>query len=171
MPNTLRAIVSAGDKARFTKVLRSLLLQARHRLRERAKTGLGSALDTYRLQDLEAALENGSRVLADEMIGPLWDVVGICATTTETSLTLGVLQDVVEYIALATEVPPRSAFDQQIAQKLAPQLSGPAEVVRKLLQYVETLVSGESPMRAAQRALGELLDSEDPSSGLVFYRY
>ena len=64
-----------------------------------------------------------------------------------------------------------SALDSQIAQKIVPQLSGPASVVRQLINLMEELGPGENDFQQSKKALAELLASEDPGSGLVSYMY
>lgn len=171
MPNTLELLLHAGDKTHFRDTVFGLLQQVRRRRYQRQQQGLSSVFDTFRVQDLDRALEEESEVLHEKFLAVLWEVCSICAADPQTSLTLGVLQDVVEYVALAHQERPLDALDRQMAQKIVPQLSGPAEVVRKLLEFVETLRNEELPLEHARRALEHLLETEDPSSGLVYYRY
>lgn len=170
MPNLLGTIVDENDRVRFGTVVADLLKQTRDRYRVRRQQGQGSLLDAYRIADLDAALEENSRIRAAEFVDTLWRLCQICAKDTQTSLTFGVLQDVVDFAALAGS-DALAALDQQIAQKIVPQLAGPAAVARELLDYVTSMKTDARPFREASMALRHLLHTEDPSSGIVYYRY
>lgn len=170
MPNLLGTIVAENDRTRFDAVIVDLLKQTRDRYRVRQKQGQGSVLDGYRIADLDSALEKTSRVRAAAFVDALWRICQICAKDAQTSLTFGVLQDVVDFAALAgTDA--LSALDQQIAQKVVPQLAGPAGVARELLEYFVSLQTQTHSFSNATTALQQLLNSEDPSSGVVYFRY
>lgn len=170
MPNLLGTIIAENDRARFDAVTVDLLKQTRERYRLRQKQGQGSILDAYRVANLDAALQKTSHVREASFIDALWRLCLICAKDTQTSLTFGVLQDVVDFVALAgTDA--LAALDRQIAQKIVPQLAGPASVARELLDFVLSLKTQTHPFGEAAAALQQLLSSEDPSSGTVYYRY
>ena len=171
MPNTLELVIRANDRDAFRELVVKLLGQAKERCVRRQQQGLGSVLDAFRIQDLEHALGSSSRVLVPEIVDALWQLGVVCSVDSQTSLTLGVLQDVAEYIALAKWASALEALDRQIAQKLVPQLSGPAAVIKKVLEFVDSLRTGTGRFDRAEDALRRLLESEDPSSGLVYYRY
>lgn len=171
MPNTLDLLLGDGNKQAFRDVIEGLLRQSRQRYKRRQQQGLASVLDGFRLENLDAAVGKGSQILEAAFLDVLWELSSICAGDPQTSLTLGVLQDVVEYVALAEWGDPLNALDRQIAQKIVPQLSGPADIVKKLAAYVESLQKEDVAFAEAMSALRHLLGSEDPSSGLVFYRY
>jgi energy-coupling factor transporter ATP-binding protein EcfA2 len=170
MPNLLAAIVAEDDRSRFATVVVDLLKQTRDRYRVRQKQGQGSVLDGFRIADLDAALNVGSRVREAAFIDILWRLCQICAKDPQTSLTFGVLQDVVDFAALAG-ADPLVALDRQIAQKVVPQLAGPAAIARELLDYVTTLRTTAAPFNEALSTQQQLLRTEDPSSGMVYYRY
>jgi AAA domain (dynein-related subfamily) len=170
MPNLLGAIVAQNDTARFAAMITDLLKQTRDRYRARQHQGQASVLDGYRVADLDAALVEGSGVQANWFVESLWRICQICAKDPQTSLTFGVLQDVADFAALGgSDVV--AALDQQIAQKIVPQLAGPASVARELREYVETLKTKTNPFLQSSSALEQLLRTEDPSSGMVYYRY
>ena len=171
MPNTLDVMVRGDDRAQFEDVIERLLRQCRQRYEQRSEKALASVLDPFRLQDLDAALGNESPILSASFLEILWQLALICSGDPQTSLTLGILQDVVEYVALAGWGDPRHALDYQIAQKLVPQLSGPARIVEAVAEYVKSIRSDDVGFEQALEALSHLLESEDPSSGIVFYRY
>jgi energy-coupling factor transporter ATP-binding protein EcfA2 len=170
MPNLLGTIVANDDRSRFGTVITDLVKQTRERYRVRQKQGQASILDAYRIADLDAALDKNSRIRAAEFVDVLWRMCQICAKDPQTSLTFGVLQDVVDFAALAG-VDALAALDQQIAQKVVPQLAGPASIARELLDHVVTLKTSTHPFSEATTALQQLLHSEDPSSGVVYFRY
>ena len=171
MPNVLDIILGEDDRKRFAASIKSLLKRSLKSCRRRGNTGLPSILDGFRIRDLQEATDKDSRVLNNQVLGILWDICKLCASDPRTSLTMGVLQDVIEYVALSAWKSPLLALDIQVAQKIVPQLSGPADVAKKLTSYIEGLVSEESPFDAALSALAQLLQSEDPSSGMVFFAY
>ncbi|MCK6587276.1 MAG: AAA family ATPase [Polyangiaceae bacterium] len=170
MPNLLGSIVADNDRSRFETILGDLLKQTRERYRQRQKSGQASVLDAYRIANLDAALQKNSHVRAASFVDALWRICQICANAPETSLTFGVVQDVVDFAALAgTDA--LAALDLQIAQKIVPQLAGPASVAKELLGLVQSLKSPEHPFTGAATALSQLIASEDPSSGTVYFRY
>lgn len=170
MPNLLGTIIAENDKQRFDSVLVDLLKQTRERYRQRQKAGQASVLDGYRIANLDAALQKTSHVRSDSFVGALWSICQICAKAPETSLTFGVIQDVIDFTALSgTDA--LSALDLQIAQKIVPQLAGPAAVAKELLAFVQDLKTDTHPFECAVSALNQLLASEDPSSGTVYFRY
>jgi hypothetical protein len=171
VPNVLSQVLQSGDKDQFTGFLRKLLEQSLGRFKRRGDEGLSSVLDRFRITDLERALEADSAVLAPEFRDVLWDLAEACAVEPQTSLTPGVLQDLVDYVALSPALPPLDALDVQIAQKLVPQLAGPSKAAKKVVELVERLRSEAAPFARAQAALKQLLDTEDPGSGLVYFRY
>ncbi len=170
MPNLLSGIIAENDRVRFDDVTVDLLKQTRERYWLRQKQGQGSVLDVYRIANLDSALQKTSHVREGSFIDALWRLCQICAKDTQTSLTFGVLQDVVDFAALAgTDA--LAALDRQIAQKIVPQLAGPASVAREVLDFVLSLNTETHSFSEAAAALQQLLSSEDPSSGTVYYRY
>lgn len=170
MPNLLASIVGAGDRTQFDKVLVGLVRQTRERYHLRKQLGHGSILDSYRIADLDAALATGSRLRAADFTDTLWQLCRICAGSPQTSLTFGVLQDVVDFIALAgTDA--LAALDLQIAQKVVPQLAGPAAIARDMLSFLRKAKTSTHSFAVAVFALEQLLQTEDPSSGMVYFRY
>lgn len=81
------------------------------------------------------------------------------------------VQDIVDYVAMSPDGDPLAALDTQIATKLVPQLAGPASVARALLDLVNSLRTTDLPFAQSTAAIGQLLSTEDPSSGLVYFRY
>lgn len=170
MPNFLADIVKAGDRSGFGNAVTGLLKQTEVKLRRREESGTASALDVFRKQGLTAALAPGSAVQAGIFADTLWKICGICASSPTTSLTFGVLQDVIDYTAMAgTDV--MLSLDRQISQKIAPQLNGPASVVRQLVTLIEELEAAGHKFPSSKQALHVLLESEDPVSGGVSFKY
>jgi energy-coupling factor transporter ATP-binding protein EcfA2 len=171
MPNVLDLLLAADDRKGFDHTVKALLKRSLKAYRQRGDAGFPSILDGFRIGDLEAATSKDSRVLTGGFLDVIWAICRICASDSRTSLTLGVLQDLVEYVALSGWTSPLTALDIQVAQKLVPQLSGPAEVAKKLAAYIEQLAGAEARFESALSALAQLLRSEDPSSGLVYFAY
>lgn len=170
MPNALDTVVSTGDRDAFEDTIRNLVRQSKNRY-ERRDPSLASVLDAFRVTDLAAALDPASPLLTDGCTDVLWNICNICGRDPRTSLTLGVLQDVVEYVALSHGDGTLNALDRQIAQKIVPQLAGPSAVVSELNDYLQGLVDASTSMNESLRSLRVLLDSEDPSTGLVYFPY
>lgn len=171
IPNTLDLLLQSGDRNAFKNVVKGLLKQTKQRCVQKSSGSLSSVFDLYRMQDLDAALGKESPILEEAFLGILWEICSICASDPQTSLTLGVLQDIAEYVALSHWDNILMALDHQISQKLAPQLSGPVEIVKRLEQYIESIRSEDHRFENALTALKHLLETADPSSGLVYYRY
>ncbi len=170
MPNPLTALLASGDRASFKTVVQSLLVQTLERCRARKDTGLTSVFDAFRTSALERAVGATSPVLQADCLSLLWDICTVCAEHPQTSLTFGVLQDIADYIGLAGWETFLIALDYQIAQKLVPQLSGPSSVAKNLLGKLAAHPSG-FPFPQGQRALRALLETEDPTSSVVAYRF
>lgn len=170
MPNLLATIVEAKDRARFDLLLVQLLEQTLARYKARAAEGQSSVLDEFRMAGLVAALAKGSAVRSAVFADTLWNLCLICAGDPQTSLTLGVLQDVLDFAAMAGENV-MAALDLQVAQKVVPQLGGPAAIARQLHDFMKGLRASGQPFDLAITALGQLLLTEDPSSGMVYFRY
>jgi hypothetical protein len=172
MPNVLATIVEKRDREGFARVVGDLLVQTRDRCRARSEAGRASVIDATRIRDLEAAITADSAVRSERFLDALWRVCQVCAEGSRTSLTLGVLQDVVDYAAMSGGRV-MDALDAQIAMKIVPQLTGPVSVAKRLLELVASLAAepDTSDFNESARALNELLRTEDPSSGMVFYNY
>jgi hypothetical protein len=170
MPNLLATLVDGDDRAGFERMLVDLMRQTQDRYKARKAAGQASVLDAFRIGDLETALLVGSRLRAGGVVDALWGMCRTCAEDSQTSLTFGVLQDVVDYIAM-TPGNPMLCLDRQIAQKVVPQLAGPGSVARKLLHLIDTLRSSECSFEHSSAALAHLIRTEDPSSGVVYFRY
>jgi hypothetical protein len=170
MPNYLEDIVLSGNREGFSSICENLLKQTLLRIESRNQIGTVSILDSFRRQNLQSAMQAGSAVLSEEFLDAVWRICEICASSQITGLTFGVLQDVLDYVAMAN-VDAVSALDSQISQKIVPQLSGPASVVRQLINLIEDLAPGEEGFPQSKKALAALLASEDPSSGMVTYMY
>lgn len=170
MPNYLEEIVRNGNREGFSSICANLLRQTLVRIENRNQIGTVSILDSFRRQNLQLAIQEGSAILSEEFLDVVWRICEICASSRITGLTFGVLQDVLDYVAMANG-DAVSALDSQIAQKIVPQLSGPASVVRQLIDLMEDLGPGEDGFQQSKKALAALLASEDPGSGLVTYMY
>lgn len=170
MPNYLEGVVNTGDRHNFAKICRDLLTQTLRRIEVRNESGVVSVLDSFRRTDLSAALGMGSNILSDDFLNNIWRICEICATSQMTGLTFGVLQDVLDYIAMDTGSV-NASLDYQIAQKIVPQLNGPSAVARQLQALVAELSSEGAEFTQSERALTALLETEDLGSGMVTYMY
>jgi hypothetical protein len=94
----------------------------------------------------------------------------VCAASDATGLTFGVVQDVLDYVAMAGR-PWKVALSEQVAQKVVPQLSGPASVCEELFAYCTAADAGSGEFSAAISALQALLRTKDAGSGHVLFRY
>lgn len=171
MPNILSAIVEDDDESAFAKLVERLLRQTLQRYQSKESLGLSSVLDFFRISQLEESLESDSRVLEPAFLALLWEIVRICASNAQTSLTAGVVQDMVDYVAISSSENPLVALDHQIAQKVVPQLSGPDEVPRQLAELVESKATEEAPFAESVRAFQELVDTADVGSKTTYYKY
>jgi energy-coupling factor transporter ATP-binding protein EcfA2 len=171
MPNVLDEMARAADKGRFVRFCRTLLEQTAARIATRARERTASAFDAFREADVRAALGPESTVLASEILDLLWQITETCAADTLTSLTAGVLQDILDFIAMASGAAPLAALDRQVAQKLVPQLSGPAAVASAVRALLAARPDAATEFPHALAALDALLRTADPSSGYVFYKY
>jgi hypothetical protein len=171
MPNTLDDIVARGAKDEFVKVSEQLLRQTLQLVQARQARGFGSLLDPYREATLNDALQATSPLWKSGIPDLLWELTQACARDRRSSITLGVLQDVLDYIAMARGISPEDALDVQIAQKLAPQLSGPVAVANSVKQVLDKSRTPSAAFERALRAVQQIIDAADPSSGLVIPRY
>lgn len=170
MPNYLQEILREGDRVTFNEVARDLLKQTEHRVKSRQQVGTRSVLDSFRQANLASAAQASSTMQDPIFVDTLWQVCEICSTEALTGLTFGVLQDVLDYVAMADADVMRS-LDRQIAQKIAPQLNGPASVVRRLLQLLDQLEDAGYKFSESRRVLTAMLSTEDVGSGMVTYMY
>lgn len=170
MPNALGQIVASSDRVKFDKACVDLLKQTKVRIERRKKESFVSVLDAFRLLRLDAALAPGSELRSAVFGDLLWGICQICAKSEATSLTFGVVQDVLDYVAMSGR-PWKAALGEQLAQKVVPQLSGPASVSEELLAYVATADGSKGDLQAAVAALESLLKTKDMGTGHVLYRY
>jgi hypothetical protein len=170
MPNFLESLVTNGQRADFDKTCIGLLQQTKDRITDRRNQGLGSVLDEFRINSLDSAMAAGSSIRGAELMDPLWEICSICCSETTTSPTFGIIQDVLDYVAMSPNNIARS-LGEQIAHKIVPQLNGPARVARELLAAIDGFDHGTGNYSSAVEALEALLQSEDSASGLVMYRY
>jgi hypothetical protein len=171
MPNVLDAVVADADPAKFPAFCRSLIEQTLSRYKARATTGTPSVFDGFRIAALEQSLAAGSHVLATGPIELLRGVVKACAVDRLTSLSAGVLQDVLDFVAMAAGEDVFRAIDQQIVQKVVPQLNGPVGAAKAVLEFLAAQQDGANRFSNALRALDGLIATADPSSGLTYFRY
>ena len=112
----------------------------------------------------------GSDVRSAEFGDLLWGVCEACANSDATSLTFGVVQDVLDYVAMSGR-PWRTALSEQLAQKVVPQLSGPSAICEELLTFTATADAGTGDFAAATAALQALLRTKDLGTGHVLFKY
>jgi hypothetical protein len=170
MPNALGEIVANNDRTKFDKACVDMLKQTKARVERRGRDGLGSVLDGFRVLRLGAALADGSDARSAAFGDLLWGVCQACAKSEATSLTFGVVQDVLDYVAMSGR-PWKRALSEQVAQKVVPQLSGPATVCEELLAFVTMADAGSGELNAAVSALQALLRTKDLGTGHVLFRY
>jgi hypothetical protein len=170
MPNFLGMLVANGDRENFDLACAGLLKQSLGKVQKRVREGSGSVLDAFRAESLSAASVPTSILRSAEFSQQLWDICRICCSYTSTAPTFGIIQDLLDYVAMSPNHIARSLSDQ-IAHKIVPQLSGPASVARDLLALVETLETDSGDFSSAKSALDALLRTEDPASGWVMYSY
>jgi hypothetical protein len=170
MPNALGDLVAVNDRAKFDQACVHMLEQTKARVDERTSSGMGSVLDGFRAQRLTAALAGGSDLRSTAFGDLLWGICKACAASDSTSLTFGVVQDVLDYVAMSGR-PWRTALSEQLAQKIVPQLSGPSTVCEELLAFTESADAGSGDFAAATAALQALLRTKDLGTGHVLFRY
>jgi hypothetical protein len=170
MPNALGEIVASNDRSRFDGACVDMLKQTKTRIEKRGRDGLGSVLDAFRTQRLTAAVADGSEVRSAAFGDLLWGICQVCSRSEATSLTFGVVQDVLDYVAMSGR-PWKIALSEQVAQKVVPQLSGPATVCEELLAFVNTADAGSGEFGSAVSALQALLRTKDLGTGHVLFRY
>lgn len=170
MPNYLEDIVRANDRTAFNGMIEMLLQQSRKNIAQRHQRSASSVLDAFRDQDLARALEATSALRSGPLLDAIWEICEITMTHPITSLTSGVLQDVLEHLAMAGDNV-MDALDRQIAHKIVPQISGPVAVAQKMREFVSSLDASGDSFRASKRALDMLLSTEDLASGTVTFIY
>ncbi len=171
MPNVLSMIVEDNDREAFADLVKRLLEQTLERYKTKERQGLSSILDHFRISDLNEAAQDGSLILENACLDLLWEMVSVCARSTQTSLTAGVLQDVIDYAALSSWEHTFDALDRQIAQKVVPQLAGPEEVARGLIELLQANATSAASFGNSLAALKELVQTADPSSRTTYFKY
>jgi hypothetical protein len=170
MPNALGELVARNDRPKFDQACVDMLKQTKARIDKRTRDGLGSVFDSFRSQRLTTALTAGSDVCSAGFGDLLWNICKACAGSDSTSLTFGVVQDVLDYVAMSGR-PWRAALSEQIAQKVVPQLSGPSAVCEELLAFTAKADVGTGDFAAATAALEALLRTKDLGTGHVLFKY
>lgn len=158
MPDRLQSLVISAaadpDAARksFDKLARLLLDQRAERLQEIGT----SALDGDRVSRLKAAA-------ATDVLDLLWSVAQVLAGRAEVAMTLGPLQDALEYVQTSVFSDPQAALDLQITQKLLPMVRGDASVLDELDAVIGPEFARSKTTLSAMRALaGENQDRIRP---------
>ncbi|MBI3974234.1 MAG: hypothetical protein HY332_23395 [Chloroflexi bacterium] len=128
----------AAARARFSRTCRLLLDQAIDRLRRRAS----GALEGDRIGRLSAPIP-------DAVEDVLWAVSKVLAPRSDVPMTLGPIQNILEYVQGAG-TDPVAALDLQLTQKLIPLLRGGEEV----LDLIEDCLDDRFAL--AKKRLGEL---------------
>jgi hypothetical protein len=170
MPNALDRLVATDRREEFDKACIDLIRQTRKRIERRGKGGFASVLDSFRLERLNAALQPESELRSTAFGNALWGLCKICAGNESTSLTFGVVQDVLDYAAMSGRTW-EASLAEQIAFKLVPQLSGPSSVGEELLTFIIAIAEGNSAFDVAISSLKALLRTKDVGTGYVVYRY
>ncbi len=170
MPNALGLIVDRDARPEFDKASLEMLKQTKTRIDKRSRDGLSSVLDGFRADRLTAAMAVGSDIRSAAFGDLLWGICKVCAESDTTGLTFGIVQDVLDYVAMSGR-PWKVALSEQLAQKIVPQLSGPATVCEELLAFCTAADGGSGEFLAATSALQALLRTKDMGSGHVLFRY
>lgn len=161
MPNYLTDVVRSTEADAFDKCLAGLARQAARRLEQRAVTRGVSFLDEERKRGLQEVAADITK-LGQANIDTLKQLCLTLADDPVTSLTMGVVQDVVEYLALSGGH--GQELDEAITQKVLPQLRGPVDVIQKLAELLEA--KGQVTVESAEYAR-RLIKHADPVSGEV----
>jgi len=169
MPNALGQLVVLDEREKFDKACVDLLKQTKSRIERRGKTGFSSILDTFRLERLKDALKSGSDLRSDSFNDVVWGICKITSQNESTALTFGVVQDILDYVAMSGR-PWRNALSEQIAFKVVPQLGGPSSICEELLSFISK-VDDDDSFEAAKASLESLLKTRDIGTGHVIYRY
>jgi hypothetical protein len=165
MPNHLATIVSSGDRSAFDSAALTLVRQSLQSVQARLGTPLEGAFDQIKADALSTAIANGGRASSVELLDLLWE---ICQITGDL-LTMGVLQDVLDYVCLSHETVIK-ALDRQIARKIVPQLSGPGHRVEALISRLSAHPNSAA-FSEAEAALKALVETTDTGTGAVVSRY
>jgi AAA domain (dynein-related subfamily) len=165
MPNHLTTIVSDGDRQAFDSAVSALVHQSHQRVLARLDTQSEGVFDRTRAAAFEVALAGAGCASSPSLLDFLWDV----CRTTQGILTLGVLQDVVDYVALSHESL-HIALDRQIARKVVPQLSGPSDAARALSEFLSSH-SESVHFQESRQCLSSLLSTLDGTGDNVIFRY
>ena len=148
MPDRLESLVtlaaSDGDAARkgFDTLVRLLLDQRAERLEE---IGI-SALDGDRIAQLKAAAPPG-------VVDLLWAIARVLAGRADVAMTLGPLQDALEYVQTSVFSDSKAALDLQITQELLPMVRGDSSVLDQLDQVIGAEFRRSKDTIAEMRAL------------------
>lgn len=165
MPNHLTAIIASGDRPAFDAAASALVKQSLRKIEARLGTQSEGVFDQTRAAAFKAALQPGGRATASALLDPLWN---LCAATGGI-LTLGVLQDIIDYVSLSHE-DVLIALDRQIARKVVPQLSGTSDAANALSDVIASHPSSTLFVESSN-ALADLLATSDSAGGSVIYKY
>lgn len=165
MPNHLTTIIKAGDRVAFDEAAVALVKQSLRKVGSRLDTQREGVFDQARALAFRAALQPEGRATAPTVLDLLWDISGAIGGI----LTLGVLQDIIDYVALSHE-DVIVALDRQIARKIVPQLSG-ASVAANALSDLLSNHSSSPLFKESSEALTDLLATSDSSGSAVIYKY
>lgn len=169
MPNALEQLLVFDEREKFDKACVDLLKQTKSRIERRAKFAFASVLDTFRLARLKEALKKESEVRSDSFNEVIWGICKISAGSDSTSLSFGVVQDILDYVAMSGR-PWRTALAEQIAFKVVPQLSGPSSICEELLVFICEL-DAANDFKVAKASLEALLKTKEIGTDYVVYRY
>lgn len=165
MPNHLTTIVASNDRVAFDEAAVALVKQSLLKIQCRLGTQSEGVFDQTRAAAFKAALQSDGRATAPELLDLLWN---ICVATGGV-LTLGVLQDILDYVSLSHE-DVIVALDRQIARKVVPQLSGTSDMANALSELISSHPS-LALFSESSGALSDLLATSDSAGGAVIYKY
>ena len=165
MPNHLTAMLANNDRDGFNEAIVSLITQSLKKIEARQASQASGVFDRSRVEAFKAALEEGGRARDPAVLSFLWD---LCVAT-KGLLTLGVLQDIADYVVLSKE-DVIVALDRQVARKVVPQLSGSSGAAHALSELISNHSSSELFLESLS-SLTELLATGDAGGGSVIYKY
>lgn len=134
MPNLLTSIVLNGSPVTFQEAISKVAGQAVNRIIDRSQLRGQSFLDDQRQSALEDVAEDPNK-LGEVEIKVLSEICATLAVNPITALTMGILQDAVEYVALSGQA--EGAIDEALVQKVLPQVRGPLDQVEALVSLLE----------------------------------
>ncbi|MCK5038771.1 MAG: hypothetical protein KAS16_06695 [Thermoplasmata archaeon] len=125
--NPLDSIFKINDVEKQKRQLKSIILTLIKQIQQ--DNDMNAMMGKYRMDSLNSI--EGDEI--NRTVISLFNILKIMQNREETKLTLGVIQDMVEYMLFSTELDSNTAIDYQILQKIIPQITGEIGIVDELL--------------------------------------